>query len=86
MSYVWTQRQLEEYRRYYDNIRTHHSYSYVNFSTTAEFVRSVLPPCLDVPDKPKVSIGFLSFMEWIHGVSNRAGRDRAAIVLSLIHI
>ena len=80
MSYVWTQRQLEEYRRYYDNIRTHHSYSYVNFSTTAEFVRSVLPPCLDVPDQPKVSIGFLSFMEWIHGVSNRAGRDRAAIV------
>lgn len=80
MSYVWTQRQLEGYRRCYDNIRTHHSFSYVNFSTTAEFVRSVLPPCLDVPEQPKVSVGFLSFMEWIHGVSNRAGRDRAAII------
>ncbi|CAN1600930.1 acetoacetate decarboxylase [Pseudomonas mediterranea] len=80
MSYVWTRQQLDEYRSYYDNIRTHHSYSYVNYSITAEFVRSVLPPCLDVCEKPIVSVGFLSFMEWVNGVPNRMGRDRAAII------
>lgn len=80
MSYVWTQRQLEEYRSYYDSIRTHHTYTYVNYSTSHEFVRSVLPPCLEVCESPIVSIGFLSFMEWINGVPNRMGRDRAAII------
>lgn len=80
MSYVWTQQQLERYRNYYNDIRTHHTYTYVSYETTAEFVRGVLPPCLDVCERPIVSIGFLSFMEWVNGVSNRSGRDRAAII------
>ena len=80
MSYVWTPEQIERYRRYYDDIRTHHTYSYVRFKTTEDFVRSVLPPCLSPADEPLLTVGFMSFMEWIHGVSNRAGRDRAMII------
>ncbi|MFL1526265.1 acetoacetate decarboxylase family protein [Pseudomonas sp. O230] len=80
MSYVWTQDQVVRYRSYYDNIRTHHTYSYVSYSTTDEFVLSVLPPCLGVCENPVVTVSFLSFMEWVNGVSNRDGRDRAAII------
>lgn len=80
MSYVWTPEQIERYRRYYDNIRTHHTYTYVRFRTTDAFVRSVLPPCLMPAADPYLTIGFMSFMEWVSGTSNRAGRDRAMIV------
>jgi acetoacetate decarboxylase len=80
MSYVWTPEQIARYRRYYDDIRTHHTYTYARFRTTHEFVRSVLPPCLDPSDEPTVTIGFMSFMEWIEGVPNRPGRDRAMII------
>ncbi|AFL50324.1 acetoacetate decarboxylase [Sinorhizobium fredii] len=80
MGYVWTSEQIAQYRRYYDDIRTHHTYTYVRFRTTERFVRSVLPPCLAPADEPIVTIGFMSFMEWIEGVSNRAGRDRAMII------
>lgn len=80
MSYVWTPEQIERYRKYYDSIRTHHTFTYVRFATTTEFARTVLPPCLEPADAPAITVGFMAFMEWIHGVSNRAGRDRAAIV------
>lgn len=80
MSYVWTPEQIARYRRYYDHIRTHHSSAYVRFATTKEFARSVLPPCLSPSPSPCITIGFSAFMEWIEGVPNRDGRDRAMIL------
>ncbi|HET6509107.1 MAG TPA: acetoacetate decarboxylase family protein [Baekduia sp.] len=80
MSYVWTPEQVERYRSYYDDIRTHHTYSYVTFATTEAFVRSVLPPCLEPSAQPTVTVAVMAFMEWIGGVPNRAGRDRAASI------
>ncbi len=80
MSYVWDDEKIRRYRSYYDAIRTHHTYTYARYETTRDFVRSVLPPCLEVPSAPAVTIGFMSFMEWVKGVPNREGRDRAAII------
>lgn len=80
MSYVWTPEKIARYRRYYSDIRTHHTFSYLQYATTEEFARSVLPPCLKPADKPKVTVSMLAFMEWVHGVPNRSGRDRAAII------
>lgn len=80
MSYVWTPEQVERYFGYYDDIRTHHAYTYVTYETTEEFARSVLPPCLEVPAQPTVTVAVMAFMEWIGGVPNRAGRDRAAAI------
>lgn len=80
MSYVWTREQVDRYLAYYDDIRTHHSYAYAAFATTADFARSVLPPCLEPADEPTVTVMFGEFMEWIEGLPNRPGRDRAALI------
>lgn len=80
MGYVWTTEQVGRYLAYYDDIRTHHTTTYATYATTAEFARSVLPPCLELAAQPAVTVSFGAFMEWICGVPNRAGRDRAALV------
>jgi len=80
MSFVWTQEQIGRYQSYYEDLRTHHTTTYARFETTTEFARSVLPPCLTPAETPVLTVGVLAFIEWLHGVPNRAGRDRAAFV------
>ncbi|MBS1843218.1 MAG: acetoacetate decarboxylase family protein [Actinobacteria bacterium] len=80
MSYVWTADQIERYLGYYEDLRTHHTYTYASYATTTDFARSVLPPCLEPADEPTVTIALGAFMEWIEGVPNRVGRDRVAAI------
>ena len=86
MSYVWTQDQIDRYFGYYDGLTTRNTYSYLTFETTTEFAREVLPPCFDVAAKPAVTVSFMSFMEVSAEHTNRAGRDRAAMVhINAVH-
>jgi hypothetical protein len=80
MSYVWTTDQIKRYFDYYPDVTTRHSTAYLTFATTREFARSVLPPCLQVADTPKLTISVGAFMEVIGGYPNRSGRDRAALI------
>lgn len=80
MGYVWTADEIARYSNYYKDIRTHHTYTYMQYQTTREFARSVLPPCLEPADHPTITVAFMAFMEWVHGLPNRAGRDRAAVI------
>jgi acetoacetate decarboxylase len=80
MSYVWTADQVKRYFDYYPCVATRHCSTYLTFATTEEFARSVLPPCLEVADSPKVTISVAAFMEVIQGYPNRSGRDRAALI------
>lgn len=80
MSYVWTADQVKRYFDYYPGIGTRHSSAYLTFATTHEFARSVLPPCLEVADTPKITISLSAFIEVLEGYPNRSGRDRAALI------
>lgn len=80
MSYVWTADQVKRYFACYPEVTTRHSTAYLTFETTPEFARSVLPPCLQVPENPKVTISVGAFMEVIGEYPNRSGRDRAALI------
>jgi acetoacetate decarboxylase len=80
MSYVWTREKMDRLSGNFKDLRTRHTYAFATFGTTTDFARSVLPPCLEVADEPTVTILFGVFMEWYHGVANRDGRDRAALV------
>jgi hypothetical protein len=80
VSYVWSQEQIERYFGYYDGLTTRNTYSYLTFQTTAEFARSVLPPCFDVADSPTITVSFMAFMEVSGEHTNRFGRDRAAMI------
>lgn len=80
MTYVWSADQIERYFAYYAGINTRNSYNYLTYETTAEFARSVLPPCFDLPENPQVSFSSMVFMEVVGGRTNRHGRDRAGIV------
>lgn len=80
MSYVWTPEKVARYRGYFHDLRTHHTYMYATFATDAEFARSVLPPCLEPAEQPAVTVSVGAFMEWLEGVPNREGRDRAALI------
>jgi hypothetical protein len=52
----------------------------VSFATSEEFVRSVLPGCLDPAPEPTVSVAVMAFMDWRTGVPSVAMRDRAAAI------
>src|SRR3989304_4888637 len=80
MSYVWSQEQVDRYFGYYRDITDHHEFASVSYDTTEEFVRSVLPPCLEPAARPTVSVGVSAFMEFVGGAPNRPGRDRAALI------
>lgn len=80
VTYAWSQEQIDRYFGYYELINTRNSYTYLNFATTHEFAREVLPPCLEPTDSPTITVGFMSFFEAINGVANRPGRDRAGII------
>jgi hypothetical protein len=80
MTYVWTQEQIQRYFGYYEGLATRNTYSYLTFSTSEEFARSVLPPCLEPTDTPEVTVSFMSFMEVANGRTNRTGRDRCAMI------
>ncbi|KAA0084553.1 hypothetical protein CIW52_11170 [Mycolicibacterium sp. P9-64] len=80
MSYVWSQERIDTYFGYYPLIDTRHTISYVNYATTSEFARSVLPPCLEPAEQPTITISFMAFFEVIGGIANREGRDRAALI------
>lgn len=80
MGYVWTPEQVDRYAGYYKAVSTHHAAAWASFSVSEEYVRSVLPPCLEPSAEPTVTVSFGAFMEWLHGVPNRPGRDRAALI------
>jgi acetoacetate decarboxylase len=81
MSYVWSAEEIARYKSfYYNGVVTRGANAYLSFRTTAEFARSVLPPCLEVATDPQVSISFGSFMEIYDNYPNRPGRDTAALV------
>ena len=80
MSFVWSAEQVERYRAFYQGIVTRGPYAYLTFSTTQEYARSVLPPCLEVADAPQVTVGVGSFMEIYDDYPNRPGRDTAALL------
>jgi acetoacetate decarboxylase len=80
MSYVWTREKMDRYGSYFDDLRTHHTYAFATFTTTPDFARSVLPPCLEPADQPAITVSFGVFMEWLNGTPNRDGRDRAALI------
>jgi acetoacetate decarboxylase len=80
MSYVWSADQVARYKSFYRGIVTRGANAYLSFRTTAEYARSVLPPCLDVADDPQISISFGSFMENFANYPNRPGRDTAALI------
>jgi acetoacetate decarboxylase len=52
MGYVWTAEQIESYESYYREVSFHFNGVAIEFTTTDDFVRGVLPPCLQPPDKP----------------------------------
>lgn len=80
MSYVWSDELVARYVEYYQGIATRGPGAYLTFSTSTEFARSVLPPCLEVADDPQVTITVGSFMEIFKGYPNRPGRDTAALI------
>lgn len=80
VSYVWSDEQVARYRSYYQGIATRGANAYLTFDTTQEFARSALPPCLDVADRPQITIAFGSFMEIYDNFPNRPGRDTAALI------
>ncbi|TXS91851.1 hypothetical protein FV139_14020 [Parahaliea maris] len=80
MAFVWTKEQVEKYTGYYKSISTRGSNLTLSFETTADYARSVLPPCLEVAEKPLVSLSVGSFMEIFEGYPNRPGRDSALLV------
>ena len=80
MSYVWSGEQVARYVSYYQGIATRGSNAYLTFQTTSEYARSVLPPCLEVADDPRITISFGSFMEIFDHYPNRPGRDSAVLV------
>ncbi len=65
MGYVWSPEQIEAYEGYYREVVYHFSGLSVGFTTTPEFVREVLPPCLEPPAEPRGVVA-LSFgrEEW----------------------
>ncbi len=67
MGYVWNNEQIEAYEDYYREVVYHFSGMSIGFTTTADFVRSVLPPCLEPAAEPK-GVVMLSFgRETWHG-------------------
>jgi acetoacetate decarboxylase len=80
MSFVWSQKRVEQYLGYYDDLRTHHTWAYATYSVSTDFARSLLPPCLEPAEKPAITISLGSFMEWIHGRAHRNSMDWVSAV------
>lgn len=80
MSYVWSDEDIARYVGYYKGVVTRGANAFLTFATTAEFARSVLPPCLEVAAEPQVTISFGNFMEICNGYPNRPGRDTAVLI------
>ena len=53
MGYVWSSEQIASYESYYKEVVYHFSGLSLGFTTTPDFVRSVLPPCLEPAPEPK---------------------------------
>ena len=80
MSYVWSQDEVDRYVAFYKGIATRGANVYLTYETTAEFARSVLPPCLEIAARPQITISFGTFMEIYDNFPNRPGRDTAALI------
>lgn len=80
MSYVWTPDEVARYVAFYRGVATRGANAYLTFATTAEYARSVLPPCLEVAPEPQITISLGSFMEIYENYPNRPGRDTAVLV------
>lgn len=52
MGYVWTPEQIDRYRKYYDDIRTHHTYTYVRFRQQSALCEASCPRAWHLPMNP----------------------------------
>lgn len=80
MGYVWTQEQIESYESCYREVAYHFSGLSVTFTTTPEFVRSVLPPCLEPTAEPKGVVGFSYGREFYNGLPSVADEESVGAV------
>jgi len=86
MSYLWTTEQINSHYPTPYSLPFRHSTAIASFSTTEEFVRSVLPPCLEPAPDPTVSVYVMAFIDWRNGVPSVAQRDRAALIsINAVH-
>jgi acetoacetate decarboxylase len=83
MSYLWTQEQIQNHYPTPYSLLFRHMTASANFATTEEFVRSVLPPCLEPAPNPTLTVAvmaFLPIMDWRQGVPTPEQRDYAAML------
>lgn len=80
MSYLWTPEQIKSHYPTPYSLPFRHMTAIASFSTTREFARSVLPPCLEPADDPQLVVYVMAFMDWRNGVPSVAQRDRAALI------
>lgn len=86
MSYLWSPEQIQGHYPTPYSLPFRHATVSASFTTTTEFVRSVLPPCLEPAPDPTVSVYAMSFIDWRNGVPSIAQRDRAALVgINAVH-
>lgn len=92
MSYVWSEEQVRNFLDIFhsENTHTHSCFVNVEFETTAKFARSVLPPCLDVPENPTITISVGLMRESFKGRLQQGNEIRAEeeigwIVIKAVH-
>lgn len=83
VSYVWSQEQVQSFLDIFhsQNTHIHSSWISVEFETTSKFARAVLPPCLDVPEKPTITISVALVRESFKGriLQGHALRDEEEV-------
>lgn len=86
MSYLWTTEQIRaQYSSPYA-LPFRYMGFYASYATTGEFVRSVLPPCLEPAPEPTLTVSFMAMMDWRTGVPSVLQRDRAALLgINAVH-
>lgn len=81
MGYVRTAEEVEAYDLFYRGVTSLNHAVGVNFTTTHEFAREVLPPCFDVPTPPTGVMYVCTNCEEID--DQRTGEDEEAGVVAL---
>lgn len=69
MGYVWTAEQVSNFLDIFrnENTVTNACSVSVNFETSVEFARQVLPPCFEVPKKPTLTVSVSLIRETLKG-------------------
>lgn len=92
MPYVWTEEQVQSFMDIFhsENTHTHSAFVNVEFEITPDFARSLLPPCLDVPEHPTISISIGLMREsfkgrMLQGEEVRSEEEIGWIVCKAVH-